>query len=1707
MNSNNTIMQKIVAIVLVIALITLNMPKHFILADNITTDEKEKVSIDIIVIGAENQNILNAKFQINGEDCKEVLQHETSENDNLSPTMITEKTNKYTLTFDKPIEGEEVVITATEDGNPYHIASTIYKEGDTTYDVTLKRYIVAEIDEGKLDFSLGNYSYTTDYKQDDKTYRLKFNTSVDCRLVSANEQVTLSVGENKNEWYIDSQRPGVIELDIRPVDSELKYEDSKFTLTLNNKLKFLSNENIDKYKEDDTVTIQKSKSDDSVVSKVEKVISSNNESFYLELSSEYKDSVTYSLNEGAVSKIDPYSGNIRILACETLTVTATCNITGVKASYELDIKPTENPLKVKLYNGDYLSYGDEITIPIFHGEYDYILMPEIKDDNKYGIIYESSDENVVTIDNTTGVITIHDMSVDGITITVKATPKSNAYYYDESTFVFKVLVAKGSTNVSAFYGIGEDKRIIDDDFNITLYDNADKTDITENKDGQLIIDLPITANVSSLRGDINSYNIGLSSSDAPYINFDGTAITNPDDIVRNEPFNITITVSDTWWSERFTKQTFNITVTLEGNKTNNENNIYYTTEGLHEGFDGHLWKDVDSDVIVTGNIINKGLENEYSYLVGKNKYAYVVKPTYTVECETHEPYNKQHSIFVMHSINGEFKTTRLFFGVDSSLPNLVELTYDENTKSTPYGIYSNDSVNISLNAYDKDDNLYDAILNIDGKTVQSNKVVKTENGNGTFTFTLDKEIYKGLNKNVSIIIRDVACNQSEAINLGNILIEETPSTATIELSADNEAVIYYNDNKKYASADVALNISVSDILTLIDDSMSSGIASYEVYINGIKEDGLSKSFTDNDMKVTLDTFVIYTGDYEKNEEDNSITIEIRNIYDIAGNRGEDAEYTIYIDEQNPTATYEGATTYGNENITSFGNFYNRDVTFTFAVTDNMTGIKAATLVVGEKEFHGIVSDGKVSFNVPVASSGNVSLILMDNVEHKNVIMLNEIKNEMDINVFTNSYTIIENNSVADPFKDLELRPADKGNWYKSEVAYDLVLSDEVDGLASSGLSLITIYINDKEYLIKEYNGKYTITDTINIMIDNQWIEDVINNEGSYTVKLVVKDNAGNENTYSKTVYIDTVAPVISDLTGVVDGSVNTGTVTVNVELFEKHYKETGNSTVVNVTKTLDGQTTTYEADKFVYTSAKTTKPYTFTADGTYEVVVTSEDAAGNVAVQKQTSFVIDNTAPLAEISGVNENRYYLKDTDVTIRVIESNFEDTDVKINITRELNGETFVIESQTFTGKQKDTALTQTFADEGTYTIKVDAVDIAGNTALTKTVIFTIDTSAPTIKITGVEDGMAYKNEVIPSIVINDNYYKNYSINLVKTGVYFNSDRTNVNSMKEVDVTDTFIQSLASIENGVEGTFDTFERLQDNDGIYTLTVTATDLAGRTSTDTLTFSVNRFGSVYVLDDNLKNVIGTYRTAVDNDLVITEYNADKLFSDSVKVSITRDGSILEDIIVDSSSLENTQVGESGWYQYKYVISKENFKYDGVYVITVSSTDEAGNSSESITYDKLTINFAVDTTKPELVKVTGLSKDTYNAEQINVEYAVFDAISIKEVRVYLNNNVIQTITEFYDITSYEGSFSISEGVDQSIRFEVEDIAGNMVDSANAQDIKAGKIADFNEKITVSTSFFVRWYVNKPLFYGTIIGAAVVITGCFALILTKRRKKTN
>lgn len=266
-------------------------------------------------------------------------------------------------------------------------------------------------------------------------------------------------------------------------------------------------------------------------------------------------------------------------------------------------------------------------------------------------------------------------------------------------------------------------------------------------------------------------------------------------------------------------------------------------------------------------------------------------------------------------------------------------------------------------------------------------------------------------------------------------------------------------------------------------------------------------------------------------------------------------------------------------------------------------------------------------------------------------------------------------------------------------------------------------------------------------------------------------------------------------------------------------------------------------------------------------------------------------------------------------------------------------------------------------------------------------------------------------------------------------------------------------------EDTGKILQEIPDNDGYYRIAVTYEDEEGNTASRDIPFKVNRFGSVYVYSQSCKDLQDSYVRSVEEDLVISEYNPDRLVAKSLKVEIIRDGEPLEQVLYEVHSGEDDkqedrekkkhkqenreQEDRKGWYRYDYIISRKNFEKDGIYQVSVSSADEAGNKPDSMDYYQKPILFRVDSTNPEVnfIRLTERSMKVH-AENI-FRYQAFDAIRLKNIRVLVDGKLHQEISEIPDVTNYHGTVRLTGLRKHKVQIVLTDMAGNSYRSEEQQ----------------------------------------------------------
>lgn len=521
-------------------------------------------------------------------------------------------------------------------------------------------------------------------------------------------------------------------------------------------------------------------------------------------------------------------------------------------------------------------------------------------------------------------------------------------------------------------------------------------------------------------------------------------------------------------------------------------------------------------------------------------------------------------------------------------------------------------------------------------------------------------------------------------------------------------------------------------------------------------------------------------------------------------------------------------------------------------------------------------------------------------------------------------------------------------------------------------------------------------------------------------------------------------------------------------------------------------------------------------NGTVEF--TAYDRSENsTELKDSTRIVVDNISPTATITynnPVQENNgisFYDGNIEATIVINEANFFSNDVVVAVTRD--GTNYPVNVAWRDNSVDSHTGTFTLTEDGDYVVSVRYRDKSGNQMADYTSNeLTLDTTAPTIKVSDIKNNSANKDAEYGFVIeVND---INLDVSSIKP------------SLKAVKQTADGVYQIAQIDLGeattiVDGQTYTYtvENLPD-DGLYTLTCEVKDMSANgisqivlkdgQAYDQVQFSINRSGSTFGFGNSFteKLVDQYYIYSVDEDVAIVEVNVDPI--EKYKVSLNG-RELVEG--TDYTTEQTTKDGE--WSKRTYTIKKALFEMEGEYSIIVTSTDKADTTAFS-DVKNLSLAFVVDQTKPILI-ITGLEaggryqtdaqtvtliptdeggrlnslsvvvldshgnplKDKETGEDISVRFEM----SGEELLKYLENNDGKVI------------FTIPDGLNNKVKIICNDCAVNAENLTNEYN-------ELFENVTVSQNQFVIFYANKPLFYGAISG--VVALGALIVILIKRKK---
>ncbi|WP_102371668.1 hypothetical protein [Enorma phocaeensis] len=622
------------------------------------------------------------------------------------------------------------------------------------------------------------------------------------------------------------------------------------------------------------------------------------------------------------------------------------------------------------------------------------------------------------------------------------------------------------------------------------------------------------------------------------------------------------------------------------------------------------------------------------------------------------------------------------------------------------------------------------------------------------------------------------------------------------------------------------------------------------------------------------------------------------------------------------------------------------------------------------------------------------------------------------------------------------------------------------------------------------------------------------------ITVTARDNAGNELTttadqsrdvpieYTKLV-AESSGPSLSigwDTTDAQNGSYyrtnRTLTVTVNDPFFN-YTQQFANDQVVFTVSQNGSQTLAIHPSDFTETAPNSnvwTYTLPFTTDADWEVSSFAvSDIVGHTATAAGESFTIDKTAPVMQVSFDNNDvangRYYSRARTATITVTEHNFSADHMRISTTAEPGNGSEVGQPQVGAwSSDGDTHIARvTFPGQGVYTLSVEGEDLANN-AVTPYASpeFVVDTLVPEIELGGVANQTAYAGDAVPTASVHDtNLDPATTIVVDKVGhavLGAASGNPYAASTPEATATDMTV------------TYTNPASVRGNDGVYTITVTARDLAGSTATEAMTWSVNRFGSTYVISDETGAVLGSYITSDELiDVVVTEINPSGLQEAATAVELTHDA--------ENTTLERdadytvAHSTATGWHEYTYTVGQATFDADGVYRVLFHSLDNAQNISENTMEGKnaeeagatAEVNFAVDDTAPIASFVDLESNGRYEEAEYTAQVMFEDNLMLDHAQIVVNGETYAELdAEALAESSTYDVVLAGSAERQEVSVVVFDAAGNESDELVAQNV------------LVSDDPIVLWMSNLPLFAGSIVAALVAVAGIGFAVYRKKQQ---
>ena len=991
--------------------------------------------------------------------------------------------------------------------------------------------------------------------------------------------------------------------------------------------------------------------------------------------------------------------------------------------------------------------------------------------------------------------------------------------------------------------------------------------------------------------------------------------------------------------------------------------------------------------------------------------------------------------------------------------------------------------------------------------------------------------------------------QAEGVKITEVVTNTIAPIVTSITSKEYSSVKYTKaDKKEWYSGNIEFNISAKDST---DDNYHTGIKSVTATFNGTdvseKLKGLP-TFTDKKFESVSDITFNTEGMTLKDGE-NKVEVTVVNNSGVSSTK----EYIVYVDTTAPKITSFTIKNNSQNPIVDetssqkYSYYFQTDTQVTVNADDNAedkgnySGIKtiyfrAYDVVTGEeyKSSKNISTDNataSATFTVKANFKGELYAYAVDNVDNNGKTQHGEKKPD-DLIVETqqhhNGNASVTMSRAKASYKDnsgLDLYSGNVNARVVFEDAYAGIKDAEikVSDYTNTVTNTISVSVDNNGNITSSGNGSVTVTGTkaknTNDNLITNIVVDYVVTDNSNNIKITTSmtDRAGNKTDNVKdSLSIDKTKPAIGVKYDNNEHTTyggndyykadRTATVTVTERNFDESLVEAAIMRNGGRYTTIGGWTHNNNAadpDKSTHVAK-----IVYNTDGDFTFDIAVKDKAMNSADKfTQQKFTVDKTAPVIDVSFDNNSakngNYYKADRTATIKITEHNFNSGSQYVNIPVTAEGAT-APSVVGWSGSGDDHNATVSFNKDGKYSFTVDYTDLAGNKAVQKKVdSFYIDKTAPEVEITGVADHQAYNGTVAPVVTYrDDNFTDDHD---------FKFTRIDINSKSD----DTSKFDYDTDGNGVTEfiyKYRDFAEVLENDGIYNFTVELSDKAGNSTSKSVTFSVNRFGSTFKASDESEKLIKNGYTNAEQDIVVEEINVSPLTKHSV--TLAKSGGNSTELVENTDYKFTSSNNGNEWCKSVYTVNKKNFSDEAAYTVTIMSVDKAKNTNNNRMADsslsteqknkrECAISFVVDKTSP-LVSITGI-KDNELYKEASKKVKIVcedDNLDKSKLVVTLDNKKLAEGEDYTIVDDKDGSIAgmitaeivlkaETGGIKENLKVTIGDLAGNTGEKSV-------------DNFILSANIFQRFFANPVLVICTFAGLALVIAAVIFFVAKKRKK---